>query len=57
MIVIDGSSSSPMLEEYILVCLDCRRGGGSFVFSGLLPTKDDINDAEVLLEHNEFLQP
>ena len=57
MIVIDGSSSSSRLGEYILVSLDCVRGEGSLVFSGLLLMKDDINVAEVSLGHNEFLQP
>ena len=57
MIVIDGFCSSPRLGEYIIVCLDCLRGEGSLVFSGLLPTKDDINVAEVTLGYNEFLQP
>ena len=53
MIVIDGSR----LGEYILVCHNSLRGEGSLVFSSLLPTKVDINVAEVLLGHNEFLQP
>ena len=57
MIVIGGSCSGTRLGEYILVCLDCLRGEGSLVFSGLLPTKDEINVAEVSLGHNQFLQP